>query len=74
MQCDTPRTKRWEIPNLVCNAVKKTSKDMQKKRMIRWVNNKVPTFDFTCVRCEEEGKLERMIVKVWSCNLFKILS
>jgi len=34
MQCDTSRTKVWERPNLVRNAMEKTYKDRWKKRMI----------------------------------------
>jgi hypothetical protein len=34
MQCDTPRTKGWEKPNLVHNEVEKMSKGRWKKGMI----------------------------------------
>jgi hypothetical protein len=34
MQWDTPRTKRWEKPNLMHNVVEKTSESRWKKGMI----------------------------------------
>jgi len=37
MQCDTPRIKRWEIPNLMHNVVEKTPKHIWKKSVIRQV-------------------------------------
>ncbi len=43
MQCGTPRTKGWERPNLMCNAVEKTSKGRQIKRMTGHANNQAPT-------------------------------
>jgi hypothetical protein len=43
MQCGTPRIERWERPNLVCNALEKTSKGRQKKGMTRHANNQTPT-------------------------------
>jgi hypothetical protein len=60
MQCDTPRIKRWERPNLVHNVVEKTSKSRRKKGMIGHANNQVhvanPTNDFKHVQCESESK------------------
>ncbi len=60
MQCDTPRIKGWERPNLMRNVVEKTSKGMWKKRMTWQANNQVPTPDpshnFKHVQCESEGK------------------
>jgi len=35
MQCDTPRTKKWERLNLVHNMMEKTFESKQKKEMIR---------------------------------------
>jgi TusA-related sulfurtransferase len=32
MLCDTPRTKRTDIPNLVCNAMEKTDETKRKKK------------------------------------------
>jgi hypothetical protein len=44
--------------------------------MIRQVNNPTPTHgpthDLKCVQYELKSKLERMLVKEWSCNLFEI--
>jgi hypothetical protein len=78
MQCDTSRTKRWERPNLVRNAMEKTSKNKRKKRMIGWANNQAltlgPAYNLKSVWCELEGKSKRMLIKEWSCNLFEILS
>jgi hypothetical protein len=39
MQCDTPRIKGWEIPNLVHNAMKKIFKAKWKKKIIGWADN-----------------------------------
>jgi hypothetical protein len=47
MQCDTPRIKRWEKPNLVRNVVEKTFEDNWKKGMIKWANNQVLTPSLT---------------------------
>jgi hypothetical protein len=78
MQCDTPRIKRWEKPNLVRNVVEKTFEDNWKKGMIKWANNQVLTpsltHDFKHIWCELEGRSERKLVKEWLCNLFKIFS
>jgi hypothetical protein len=60
MQCDTSRTKGWERPNLVRNAVEKTSKSKQKKGMTGWANNQTlafdPTHNLKSVWCELKGK------------------
>jgi len=62
----------------VRNTVEKTSKVTQEKVMIGRVNNQVPTLspahDFKHAQCELEGKLEMILVKEWSCNLFEIFS
>jgi hypothetical protein len=42
MQCNTPRTKGWERPNLMCNKVEKTFKAKREKKMIRRNDNKTP--------------------------------
>jgi hypothetical protein len=76
MQCNTSRTKRWKKPNLMCITMKKTFKRKQKKRIIKWVNNQVPTPSSAhdLKWCELESKLKRMLIKEWLCNLSEILS
>jgi hypothetical protein len=77
MKCDTSRIKGWEKPNLMCNVMEKASKVKHKKMVIGRVHNQASTFgpahNFKCIWCESKGKLEMMLVKEWSCNLFKIL-
>jgi hypothetical protein len=72
------RTKGWERPNLVCNAMEKTSNGRWKKGMTQRINNQVPALglahNFKCSQCESDGKSERMLLKEWSCNLSKIFS
>ncbi len=58
--------------------MQKTCEGKWKKRIIGWINNQAPTsnptHDFKHVQCELDGKLERMLVKEWSCNLSEIFS
>jgi len=58
--------------------MEKTCEGRWKKRIIRWTNNQVltsnPTHNLKHVGCELDGKLERMLVKEWSCNLSEIFS
>jgi hypothetical protein len=42
MQCDTPRNKGWERPNLVCNAMQKCFKIGKKKGQLNRLTNKRP--------------------------------
>ncbi len=68
MQCNTPRTKRWERLNLVRNVVD--------KKKTRHANNQTSTLglahDFKQARCESKSKLKMMIIKEWSCNFSKM--
>lgn len=58
------------------NAMEKTSKGKWKKWMTKQVINQAlaPSFthDFKCLWCKSKGKLKRMLVKEWFCNLFEI--
>jgi hypothetical protein len=46
--------------------------------MTRWANNQTPTLDpaheLKRAQCKSKGKLKRMLVKEWLCNLIEILS
>ncbi len=60
MQCDNPRTKGWEKPNLMHNAMKKPFENRWKKRMIGQANNQMltssPAHDLRHVQCESKNK------------------
>jgi len=76
MQCDTPRIKGWERPNLVHNLIEKTFESKRKKKMIKQANNQTFAPSFThnlkCLWCKLEDKLKRMLIKEWFCNLSEI--
>jgi hypothetical protein len=67
IQFDTPKTKKWEKPNLMCNVVEKTYKRRHKKWMIGWVNNQVfalgPTHNLKHAQCDLGWKFKRMLMK-----------
>jgi hypothetical protein len=56
----------------------KKSKATQRKMMIGQVNKQVatpsPAYNFNCTQCNLESKLEMILVKEWSCNVFEIFS
>ncbi len=62
MQCATPRTKGWERPNLMCNAIEKTYEGKQKKE---WQGKLTTKCSHLAPNLNTNRKVRRLEVGTW---------